>query len=140
MAVPKGTGASITAAACLAAITVFVFYTLRDYGPRSALRRFHDDVRSQNAADLQQVTAEPINTQEVQRLAAVVYQIDQHRGSSRVAAVDRDPGEVELLVLYSFGRGTARLVWIVDHQSNGTWAVDATKTLRASAALQYQTF
>jgi len=135
MSVPRGTGASISAAGVLAAITLFVFFTLRDYGPRSALRRFNDDVRSGNVNDLQQVTVQQISDESVQKLYYLVRQIELRGGTSRVAALNKNRGEVEMLVLYSIGDTAMQWVWIVDHQSNGTWAVNADKTLMASEAL-----
>ena len=132
MAVPRGTGVSYIVAAVLAGITIFVFYTLRDYGPKSAVRRFQNDVLSDNVQDLQQVTAEPITNREVRELAVRVHQITPPGSASRIAAMDQEPGEVEVLVLYSFGMESTYVVWIVDHQQNGIWAVNARKTLQAS--------
>ena len=137
MTAPRAAGGSFTAAVALAAVTVFVFYTLRDYGPASAVRRFHNDIRSDNFVDLSRVCSEPIASSDVARLKEELQRWDDASASARIAGTERSANEVEVLVFYQLPSGTMPLVWVVDKDpSTGIWKVDPGKTLRASSSLR----
>ncbi|HWD37236.1 MAG TPA: hypothetical protein VG944_00170 [Fimbriimonas sp.] len=131
MAAKGKAGAPYYAAAVLAAITLFVFFTLQDYGPGSAIRRFHDDVISQNYADLQRICREDINSLEVGMLAQMLNDLDERGATSTIASEDRSAAEVDVLVLYRLQGGERPYIWVVK-KNRGTWQIDPFETVRAN--------
>jgi hypothetical protein len=119
----------------LAAITLFVFSTLRDYGPLSAVRRFHEALRSNDLNDLHKVTEDPFPNPYVRPLLEFLGRCDESGASSHIAGMDRNPGEVDILVFYQFPDHEEPRVWVVDKNRLGNWVVNAEKTVHASAAL-----
>ncbi len=121
--------ASLGAAGVLALAVGFVFATLRDYGPESAVRRFHRAVQVRDWNDLRRVTAQPLESPSVQRLAAEVARLTQGRHQHRLVRMDRSPVQAHAAVVYSYPGGLREVrIWIVDLK-DGTWKVDADKTL-----------
>ncbi len=134
---PKPAGIAYLAAVLLAAITLFVFGTLRDYGPESAVRRFHDAVSHHDAADLAKVAIEPIDSSSVQTLVGWIGQLDKMSVSApQLAAERREPNQVSEVTLFHLQYGQeAPIVWIVVRSTSG-WKVNAQETVAASEALR----
>jgi hypothetical protein len=124
---------SAVAALVLAGITFFVFFTLRDFGPGSAVRRFHEDILTGNVEDLQKVCSAPITDPDVQRLA--MFTNDERSSVARLASMSRSPDEVDVLVLYEQDQVSTPFVWVVTKHVAG-WEVDAAQTVRANPSLQ----
>ncbi len=119
----------------LAFITLFTFYTFRDFGPASAVRRFHEDILSGNIQDLQDVCTVPVNSPNVGRLAAFLKTIEESGAVPKMAGMERAPDEVQVLVLYQRDSGSQPFVWVVTRRESG-WQVNAVQTLRANPGAQ----
>jgi hypothetical protein len=126
---------SVLAAVVLAAITFFTFYTFRDYGPASAVRRFHEDILSGNLRDLQDVCTTPVGSPDVAQLASFLKSLEEGGAVPKMASMDRYPDEVEVLVLYQSNGGSQPFVWVVSRREIG-WQVNAVQTLRANPGAQ----
>lgn len=119
---------SAIAAAALAVITIFVFWVLQDYGPESAIRRFHDAVLNRDPVALAQVTAEALNDPNVVHLEQNVVQLAQAGANYRILRMDRGPRRVAAEVQYSLPDGrTGTTMWVVVKQ-NRVWRVEASET------------
>lgn len=127
---------SLTVAAILAALTLGVFWILRDFGPESALRRFHQAALNGRVADLQAVTVEPVVSPSVKELVASVQRTFQRGGQPpRVARTERMPRLVRSVLLYQVGGDVfVPAVWVVRREKAG-WKVSASETLLATRAL-----
>lgn len=119
------------AAAALAVITLSVFYVLQDYGPESAIRRFHHAVQVGDANELARVTEQSLQDPSTSELARWVNQMSRLGAHYRLLRVDREPSKVYAALEYVLPNGeTYPTVWIVDRtERGGTWRVDAQSTV-----------
>lgn len=118
------------AAALLAAVTLGVFYRLQDYGPESALRRFHSDVINKDTDDLQRVTIEPIESANAFNLERFVYGIMHAGARYELVRMDRSPDQVRAAVIYRVPNSPkdVAMIWVVERTPQG-WRVNADKTV-----------
>lgn len=123
------TTSSYLAAIVLAAVTLGVFFALRYYGPESAVRRFHRASLLDDRAELQRVTRQPIDSQNVQILRAQVREAARMRAYIQMRSVDRQPSRVVVEAVYLVPRGGNTIFWVV-RKRDGLWQVDAIDTLR----------
>ena len=124
--------ASAAAAAAVLALGVLgLFLRLQEYGPESALRKFHQAIERRSLPDLQRVTIEDVRSPEVQNLVARVGAYMAVGGNRfRILRTDRTPNEVRAAVAYPLPNGaTPFVVWIVERQGR-TWRVSADATSR----------
>lgn len=131
MAADRRPSYSYLAAGVLALITLFVFWTLRDYGPQSTLRRFNQALFSQDAQALAQVIDEPINSPKVTRLVWALKTLGV-ADIPRIARMDEtQPNEVTAALYYHnvYG-GVIGAVFIV-RKSGHAWHIDVEKSLAA---------
>lgn len=120
---------SLWTAGVLAFVVLFVFFVLQEYGPESAVRRFHRAVQTKNWREVQLVTKQPFEEWAVQRLVADVASLTQSPGSHRLVRMDRSPGQVRAAVVYYHPRRLPVVrIWIVERFREG-WKIDADKTL-----------
>ncbi len=122
---------AILAAAALAAAVLGLFLRLQEYGPESALRKFHQAVERRSLPDLQRVTLEDVNAPEVRFLAErVAGDLALGGNRFRILRTDRTPTEVRAVVGYSLPGGLTNLkVWVVERQGRA-WKVSADATVR----------
>lgn len=154
--VPK---ASLLPAIIMAGLVVFTFSTLQNYGPESALRKFHASLhniftslnnrkgisendwavlRSTLSPDIgpliknpQGANVQPIDPSDNQVVSLVLNQFRANSTYS-LARMDRYPQEVRIAVIYSPpNQPPTCIVWVVDKVSEREWRVDAQKTLSA---------
>ena len=107
------------AAVVLAVLTLAVFYVLQDYGPASAIRRFHAALATGDVAALQQVIDSPVKSlvddPQQKFLIGYVKQFVDHGIQPQVARMDRQPGSVRVAVVYTLqNHDRYAIVWIVD--------------------------
>lgn len=117
------------AASVLATITLGVFYVLQDYGPESAIRRYHQAILKQDRLDLQRVSVQEIDSENSRLLAREVGGF-LAIGNYQLVRMERTPGEVRAGVVYR-PRGTQDvfpMIWIVE-KKGGVWKVNVDKTL-----------
>ena len=129
------TRASAIAAAVLALGTLGVFIRLQEYGPESAIRKFHQALQRGSLPALQRVTEEDVNAPGVQLLAIRVAAYLRAGGNRfRILRTDRTPTEVRAAVAYTAPGGPPQyMVWVVNRQGR-TWKVSARKTAQVMAS------
>ena len=119
---------SVIAAAVLAVMTLAVFYILQDYGPASAIRRFHAALAKDDKAGELLVVDCPIGDP---NLAFIINQIRPFvsRGiQPQVARMDRQPGSVRVAVVYTAqNHERYAIIWIVDKKGS-LWKIDTKLT------------
>ena len=123
----KGRDHRLTASAALALVTLGVFGLCRDYGPESAIRRFHHGLATNDPAEIAQVVTLDIHTsavQELERLAVGAYA--QNGGTYRIATSKRSDDQVEMLATY--GESSA-IVWVVV-KGRDRWRIDPYLTIQ----------
>lgn len=111
----------------MALITLAVFSTLQDYGPESAIRRFHAAIASDDGPELQQVTEQSIQAPQVRYLATWVRLLQQQGYRYQLMRMDRSPTQVRAAVVYTAGNIVRPMIWVVEKKGH-TWKVDAVKT------------
>jgi len=127
--------ASIVPAAVLALLTLLVFYVLQDYGPESALRKFHEAALKGDSGSLDRVSVGGSADQVTREAAATVQYFlkDPPSGGGgryRLLRTDHRGRTVGAEAVYVFPSGqTKTIYWIVVKQGN-RWRVDALATAR----------
>ncbi len=99
------------------------------------MRRFHEDVLTNDLTDLQRVSSTPITEPDVRKVALFIKRIEESGATPRYATMERTPTEVDLLVLYGLNGGNTPFVWVVTRRADG-WAVNAGLTVRSNPGLQ----
>ena len=120
-------------AAFLAALVLFVFSTLQNYGPESAVRRFHEGILRMDRAEIDEVTVAAHSEAEAEEKAHVeglIYDILNENRNVRLRDLQRSPKQVDVTVLYFSGNGTAlgNAPYVTVKEVTG-WKVDVHKTL-----------
>lgn len=119
----------------LAILTVFVFTTLRDYGPASTLRRFHEAVFARDARALSEVSVQRPDSGALDQLSSLVYGARTNGARVVIEGSVREPNRVVYRVQYKFPNSqVAFLDFVVTKpRRNGPWLVDAEATLQGGA-------
>ena len=119
------------AAGVLAALTLGAFYILQDYGPVSAVRRFHTALARKDLAAIQQVVEEPVKDESVQYLFSELAPKLQEGVQPQLARTDRQGDQDDVVVVYNLPEGSAlAIVWIVDRRGS-LWKINARLTAEA---------
>lgn len=121
---------AILAAILLSLGVLSLFVRLQEYGPESAIRRFHQAVAlgPKGDAQLQRVTVQKVESDDVRYLEnAVVEATAGGRNRFRILRTDRTPTQVRAVVAYTRPVGPLYLVWVVDRVGRN-WRVNATQT------------
>ena len=112
----------------VAAITITVFGVLRDYGPESAIRKFHEAVAKHDPQELLRVSTQGLDSYAEQWLVGRVEDNLRRGAWYRVARMDRRPGLVVAEIDYVSPDGTEeQSVWTVVLVEK-RWLVDAEQT------------
>ena len=123
----------LVAATILAVATLGIFAALRDYGPESAVRRFHHAVAEGDGGreEIAQIVTQAYGTTAVQQLIAQLRSLGGQK--YRIETETRTDERVDMLALY----GTRRIVWVVV-KGPGTerWRIDPYLTLQGLRKLQ----
>ena len=126
---------SYVAAAALAFVTVFTFYVLRNFGPQSAIRRFHVAAWNGNIGQINTVSLQPFSSSTpTGALVAFVQELVQVNATYDIQSIrflpktsGRDP-EVIASVEYVAPNGRRKYVaWHVV-ELPGEWRVDCRAT------------
>lgn len=123
---------SVVAATTLSVLTLAVFFTLRNYGPQSAVRRFHQAVASRNPTEMSRYAEESPTNPELLELGAFVYQ-NMLNVQPRVIAVQPGSNRAKVLVVYQNRyAATQPVVFIVDQDAKThSWRVNCSATFSA---------
>ena len=117
----------------LAASTLAVFGRFQNYGPESAVRRFHDAVSAGNGKEIDAVVVGSARSSATIELQNTLRSV--HLGRSRYSIVksERSPTQVDMLTLYE---NKKTMVWVVTKERDH-WRIDAYLTLQALRGLGY---
>lgn len=118
------------AALLLSALTLSVFAVLQNYGPESAVRRFHEAAVNRNAEQLRRVSVRDLQDMPTRYLTFRVDELIRSGTRIQIRRTIREPRRVLVEVRYFFpGGGQTSLWWHVERQPNGEWRVNARRTL-----------
>jgi hypothetical protein len=120
---------SLVSALVLAVLTGGVFWILQDYGPESALRKFHRAAVNRDLRELSQVVTQDSFRQNVELLAAMVEGYARNGARYQLREVNRQNRRVIAEVEYVFpNRGlSVPMFWVVVKDREG-WKVSANDT------------
>ena len=125
---------SLVAAVVLAAVTLSVFGVFQNYGPESAVRRFHHAVAIKDDAEIGQVSTQPADSSAVMDLKRFVTRALANGGSGyRILTSERTDTQVVMLARYE---GLPPIVWVVV-KTRDRWRVDPYLTLQGLQRLGY---
>jgi hypothetical protein len=127
---PLARESSLLPAVVLAAFTLGVFYVLQNYGPESAVRRFHSAVAADDANALAAVTAQDVRSPEVRALILQVQRIPAEFRHVQFSSGWRGHRQVVIVAEYGSARGyKVYLPWLVRKINTRNWRVDALGTI-----------
>lgn len=115
----------------LSVLTLSVFAQLRDYGPESTLRRFHEAIRDQDLETLDRLTVEGANDYRLIALARSFKRAFDLGVSAQILGIRREPDRVVAEVAY-VRPGSARYEpfnWVLV-KSGGRWLVNTNESGR----------
>ena len=128
------------AAGILSTLVLSVFAALRDYGPDSALRRFHQAAISGDDRTFQRVSKQPIQSNAVALLREKLRLLDASGARIRMGVVHNEtridsisgesvkvPSVITEVRYYVPGR-VESIYWVIDHDPSG-WLVNAYETV-----------
>lgn len=121
------------AAAVLATVTLSVFGVFQNYGPESAVRRFHHAVAHDDRGEMAQLVTQGIDSSAVTQLVTIVKRALAGGTGYRILTSDRSDKQVVMLAKYE---STPPIVWVVVKQPGG-WRIDPYLTLQALRRLGY---
>src|SRR5687767_14248067 len=121
---------SFVVAVILAAFTVGVFYILQNYGPESAVRRFHNAVAANDLDALARVIQEDVRSPAVRELRSRVWAINETARGIILFSSNRRTREVLVVGQYIAGNGYKfALPWLVQKKNTTNWRINVTGTL-----------
>lgn len=119
---------SLVPAIVLAALVLAVFSQLQNYGPQSAVRRFHEALLTNNDKELEEVLYQPTDPLAVARIVSRFYPLIHEEGAHiRLRDVQRSPSVVYVSVSYHTPNHAGYAVWVTTKTPSG-WKVDAAGT------------
>lgn len=122
-------------AALLSLVTLFVFGSLRNYGPDSVVRKFHMAALERNWRAATPLVDPDFDSEPTAELWVNLNAIlGQYGASYDIQNVQRKPNEAVLVVRYQTPEGERRLIWVVTRKS-GVWKIDTRRTTLAARAL-----
>jgi hypothetical protein len=121
---------SIWPAVILSAICLVTFAALRDYGPESALRRFHEAVRDGDDAAITLAVGLDVSQAKLEFARAQVWNLIQQGARYRILKMDRTPTRVGAEVVYTLPNGySINFYWIMKKERR-VWRVDLNESFR----------
>ena len=121
----------LVTASILAVLTLGAFYILQEYGPVSAVRRFHMALARGDKASEQQVIDEPVKDESVQYLEKIVGGLIGQGVQPQLARMDSQGDQDDVAVVYHLpDGGTLAIIWIVERKKS-IWKIDAHSTATA---------
>lgn len=125
----KQSATNLVAASVLAVLTLSVFYLLREFGPESAVRKFHRAVLSRNYAQLNEVIHSETDPVELDYLASRVWNFAATDGRFQIRSLQRSTDQVTAEVEYSFPNRALVVTtfWVITRESSA-WKVNVNAT------------
>lgn len=117
-------------ALALGLLVLFVFATLQNYGPESAVRRFHEAVLTGDFKRLEETVYQPSRGPYASDIVGELGPILASGARIRLRDVDRRPSQVFVSVVYYLPDGRqGSFIWVTQKTQNG-WKVDTQETWR----------
>ena len=131
MAQTRRRALSLLSAIGLAALTLATFASLQEYGPESAIRKFHRAVLNEDSEGLREVVVRGTPQWEMNELARRVLDAAYTGLQFQIVSMRRLPdSSVIAVVAYFFpNRDMARIQPWVAKKEYGRWRVDAVETV-----------
>src|SRR2546423_11378130 len=123
----SGSFKAVVSALVLAGLVLFVFGTLQNYGPESAVRRLHEAVLTRNQTEVDDVILQPSNPEEIARIEQVIWDALSQGAHIRLFDLSRSPTKVMVKVIYHAGDRAGYQVWATQKTKDG-WKVDIHRT------------
>ena len=124
----------LAAAAVLAGVTLGTFAIFQNYGPESAVRRFHQAVQTKDDRTIEQIVLTDPGNSSVQDLKRLVAGLASRGPAYKIVKSERSRTQVEMLALYE---GGVRIIWVVV-KANDRWRIDPYLTLQGFRRLGEQ--
>ena len=124
MAAPETKLISIIAAALLSGVTLSTFYLLRNYGPESAIQRFHAAALAGDQTEISKLTLRP-DSPNVVELVAEVRKMARLGARPEVENAPRGPREVIVQIVYRSAYAEETIFWDVAETKASRWLIDA---------------
>lgn len=123
--------ASLFSALCLGILTFSVFFVLQDYGPESALRKFHRAAVNRNLSEVLEVVAQDADRGYVEGLAGMVFDYARAGARYQLLHVKRENKRVVAEVAYVIPNRPVSypVLWVVEKARDG-WKVDVNETVK----------
>lgn len=121
---------SYLAAAGLAAVTLVTFFSFRDWGPESAVRRFHIAATQRNWSTVDQLTIEGADNRDTRALVAEIVALARTGAHFEIIGSKERRGVGVVSVEYQFPNGmSAGAAWYVRQATASQWRVDCSRTV-----------
>lgn len=119
----------LISAALLSALTLGVFMVLREYGPESALRKFHRAAVNGNTRELARAVTPGSYPENLLSLASMVHSYARQGAQYQLKNVDRKERRVVAEVAYILPtrQMEPHMFWVVDKRPEG-WRVNVNAT------------
>ncbi len=118
----------LASATVLAAVTLGTFAVFQNYGPESAVRRFHRAVATNDPSVIPQIVLTDPNGSAVQDLKRIVAGAVHGGADYRIVKSERSSEQVEMLALYP---GGLRIVWVVTKKrGQDRWRINPYLTIQ----------
>ena len=127
----KRLASAIVTSLILVALTLFVFANLRDYGPESTIRRFHEAAIAGDRAAINATTIEGYKNPFVANLVQGIRQLAEQGGQMRIVGQNYKVSDMQVGVTYSMRNGASTTFNYYLTRSNREWRIDARKTKNA---------
>jgi len=126
----RATAKALIPAAILTALVLFVFSTLQNFGPESAVRKFHEAASNLNETEISESIVQPSNPREVSFLVNQFIRAlpPDSTFSLRDLASNRTAKSVTVTVIYRSNGRSISADWVAVKSPYG-WRVDTHKTL-----------
>lgn len=119
----------LLSSAILSLLTLSVFWMLQSTGPESAVRKFHEAVAAGRPDQIKDVVTSDPSDPNVQKLAAGVSALLRANANIQLAGADRQPGVVNLQIVYVLRDGRAMRHVFVVRRVGRYWKIDAAATI-----------
>jgi hypothetical protein len=113
----------------VAGLTLFVFFVLQNFGPQSAVRRFHNAILRRDSTELRASVLESTDSKSVRVLVDGVSRLLLN-GPPALAGSRHEPNEEQLLLTYRDDQGNVfPIVFFVEKRpGQRNWKVNSSKT------------
>lgn len=121
-------GAALSAG-LLAIVTLTTFYLVRNYGPESAIQRFHTYALAGDQNGIAQLIVQPSDNQRLLMLEATVMAMARAGAHPELVSVQRGPREIIAHIAYRGNGPGIDIYWVVDQTNASRWLINPDRSL-----------